>query len=317
MKDFPTIPQVAQKLAPNWKPDISCRSPFREDNKPSFSVYSSGTKWKDFGTGEGGDVVDFVAHALFKNGSSDFVDLRLAFAWLKGAQSCLSASEPRPNRVPKPLEPLSDLLLLMPSYYYRAAISESRKLPLSAIEEAVRQGLLWVRFDPVESQWCWVLTDHTRYCALERSMDAKPFQRGKATGNKSKTLSGSAANWPIGVTALERYDSALLTEGAPDCLAGWADTCPVICMSSASVYIHDLALPYFSKKEITIAHHNDKPGLVAAHRWAEQIKQAGGTVELMPPPAEHKDLNEWITNRPLDAPTAIPKLPYHSPATNG
>ena len=39
------------------------QSPFRQDSSPSFSIYANGTRWKDFGTDEGGSVVDFLAKA--------------------------------------------------------------------------------------------------------------------------------------------------------------------------------------------------------------------------------------------------------------
>jgi hypothetical protein len=36
------------------------RSPLRDDDRrPSFSIYATGTRWKDFGTGAGGDSFDF------------------------------------------------------------------------------------------------------------------------------------------------------------------------------------------------------------------------------------------------------------------
>ena len=46
------------------KPGRRCRSPFREDRNPSFSVYDGGRRWKDHATGEGGDAVDFLRRAL-------------------------------------------------------------------------------------------------------------------------------------------------------------------------------------------------------------------------------------------------------------
>ena len=46
------------------RPGRSCRSPFREDRNPSFSIYEEGRKWKDHPTGEGGDAVNFLARAL-------------------------------------------------------------------------------------------------------------------------------------------------------------------------------------------------------------------------------------------------------------
>ncbi|MFZ4776221.1 MAG: DUF3987 domain-containing protein, partial [Terrimicrobiaceae bacterium] len=49
------------------KPGKSCRSPFREDQNPSFSVYigkNGEERWKDFTTDEKGDAVDFLGKIL-------------------------------------------------------------------------------------------------------------------------------------------------------------------------------------------------------------------------------------------------------------
>ena len=44
-------------------PSRSCRSPFREDRNPRFSVSEDGQFWNDFGTGDHGDQIDFIAAA--------------------------------------------------------------------------------------------------------------------------------------------------------------------------------------------------------------------------------------------------------------
>jgi hypothetical protein len=58
-----SIPQLGRELFPNWQPARSCRSPFRDDRSPSFSVYCDGKLFMDFGTGDRGDVIDFYALA--------------------------------------------------------------------------------------------------------------------------------------------------------------------------------------------------------------------------------------------------------------
>src|SRR6266478_191314 len=63
IKDRFTIPMLGRELFPDWKPAKSCRSPFRDDRSPSFSVYNEGKLFMDFATGERGDVVDFYALA--------------------------------------------------------------------------------------------------------------------------------------------------------------------------------------------------------------------------------------------------------------
>lgn len=70
-----TIPEAKERLRiPTlWKilnlsgeppaRDGVCRSPFRDDSSPSFSIYANGTRFKDHGTGDGGDAITFYAMA--------------------------------------------------------------------------------------------------------------------------------------------------------------------------------------------------------------------------------------------------------------
>jgi hypothetical protein len=58
-----SIAEIGREFFPGWQPAKSCRSPFREDRSPSFSVYHDGTLFMDFATGERGDVIDFYGQA--------------------------------------------------------------------------------------------------------------------------------------------------------------------------------------------------------------------------------------------------------------
>jgi hypothetical protein len=63
IKDRVTIFALAAALFPDWNAR-SRLSPLRPDRKPgSFSVFDNGKRWKDFATGEGGSVVDFLCKA--------------------------------------------------------------------------------------------------------------------------------------------------------------------------------------------------------------------------------------------------------------
>lgn len=59
------IPELWRILKPGEKPPKKgvCRSPFRPDKHPSFSIFDHDRKWKDHATGDGGDAVDFIMHA--------------------------------------------------------------------------------------------------------------------------------------------------------------------------------------------------------------------------------------------------------------
>ena len=57
------IPELWRMLGLPGEAAKSCRSPFREDTNPSFSVFDDGRKFKDHATGESGDAIDFLARA--------------------------------------------------------------------------------------------------------------------------------------------------------------------------------------------------------------------------------------------------------------
>src|SRR4051794_6417922 len=55
----------------------SCRSPFRSDQSASWGVYKNNGvhRWKDFGTGEGGDQISLLAQYLHIDQYDNFVTL--------------------------------------------------------------------------------------------------------------------------------------------------------------------------------------------------------------------------------------------------
>ncbi len=70
-----TIPVQWRMFNLRGDPDSSCRSPFREDRSPSFSVSDDGCKWIDFATGERGDAIDFLAKIKGISGPEAFIEL--------------------------------------------------------------------------------------------------------------------------------------------------------------------------------------------------------------------------------------------------
>ena len=80
LKEVYRIHHAWEDLGLPGEPSESCRSPFRDDLNPSFSVFDAGRKWKDYGTDEGGDVFDFVQKA------TGFEDYN-ALLWIKEQQN--------------------------------------------------------------------------------------------------------------------------------------------------------------------------------------------------------------------------------------
>jgi DNA primase len=51
------------------------KSPFRDERNPSFSIFNEGQNWKDHGTGDGGDVVDFWMKATGKSKGDSIAEI--------------------------------------------------------------------------------------------------------------------------------------------------------------------------------------------------------------------------------------------------
>ena len=130
-----TIPDVWATLNLPGTPGKSCKSPFREDQRPSFSVYDEGRRFKDHATGEAGDVLDFVKLALQ-------CDTKAAVQWLRERDGD-SPTAPAPKPAPRPapggakakwpqLQPGSDAEF--------AALAALRSLPVEALQLAAARG---------------------------------------------------------------------------------------------------------------------------------------------------------------------------------
>lgn len=76
------------------------KSPFRAERNPSFSIFDGGRKWKDHGSGEGGDVINFWMKATGKSKGDSIEEL----AGLCGLAN--HANDPLPYRRLKSLGPV-------------------------------------------------------------------------------------------------------------------------------------------------------------------------------------------------------------------
>src|SRR5262249_13057532 len=76
-------------------------SPFRNDERPSFSIYDNGAKWKDHGTDDQGDAFDFYQHGTGKNAKEVFQE----FVILAGLGDRLRNNRKKavPGNDPRPL----------------------------------------------------------------------------------------------------------------------------------------------------------------------------------------------------------------------
>ena len=283
------------------KPSASCRSPFRQDDKPSFSVNADGTLWNDFATGEAGGAVDFLQRAS----GLPQKDACRKFIALAGGSSALTPHSARQQSKPadtKPKPVFPDFNAGTPAEIQRLA--SLRKIGREGIEFASERGLLW--FAMLKDLPAWIVTDSARVNAQARRLDGQQWEH---IGAKAGTLPGSWASWPVGIVEAQPFPAIAICEGGPDLLAafhfimceGRESNCAPVAMLGAYQRIHADALPLFTGKRIRIFGHADEAGRGAVERWSAQLASVGADVDAFSFAGLHqgdgkpvKDLNDSL-----------------------
>jgi hypothetical protein len=286
-----TIPVLWQMFNLRGKPAKSCRSPFRPDQNPSFSVSEDGLLFNDFATGQRGDNIDFLAEIRGSSKGEAFSEL----IQMAGE----SAEKVKESRVREPARQTNSKALLRPDLNALELCSDAdlerisalRSIPMEGLALALGRKLLFAYQDPCGAR-CWVLTDDARRNAIKRRFDGKPFidrdpKTGQPSQKKSKCWKAAQANWPIGIAQAGGFPAIALCEGGPDLLAAfylaWAGAVetPVapVCVVGAGCSIHEDALQLFRGKRVRIFGHVDQAGQKAVLKWAEQLRTVQAEVD--------------------------------------
>ena len=308
------IPDLWRILDLPGTPSKSCRCPWREDNKPSFSVSDDGMLWNDFTTGTGGDAVDFLRLAT---GLSEKEACR-KFIELAGGQP----SEPLPVTRRAAMPPQARELPVFPAMRSgtpeeTATLAALRNVSIEAVRVADGAGLL--RFGTWKGCPAWFITEPGGRNAQARRMDGHPWEE---IGAKAQTLPGCWASWPIGA-GLGDYQTILFCEGGPDMIAAihfgyihGGAAFGIVAMLGAGQKIHPEALPWFAGKRVRIYAHADEPGMKGARRWKEQLDSVGCRVDAvdcggyrMQDGRKSGDLNDLTLIHPDDAGEIADLLP--------
>ncbi|MDB4143720.1 CHC2 zinc finger domain-containing protein [Akkermansiaceae bacterium] len=284
------IPDAWKDLGYEYIPSKSCRCPWREDRKPSFSVFDDGRRFKDFSTDELGDVFGFVMLAL----GFSFKD---AVAWIEERTGVTQQSPFGPSQIhQRPSPPKIKRELKLPALDHGddqeiEALAKSRGIQPYAIKIALEIGTL--RFAKVCGYRSWLLLDDSGKLAEARRVDGKPFDAiGKLPARKAHTLAGSSKAWPLGLILKngppEPGRAILLVEGGPDYLAafdflirGKRQGFQPVAMLGKSNSFPDDALAIMSGRRVRIYPHHDPGGggMDAAKGWFSQLTRAGCTVD--------------------------------------
>lgn len=327
LKERLLIPEVWQKLGLQGQPAATCRSPFREDKNPSFSISKDGKRWKDYGTGQNGDVIDFIAMARqISTGEALKVFLELAGVPVPVKGRSPQSGSPRGTSFKEkatallpPQEPPKPEGLCVPlqngTEADRRLVAESRRITPEAVSLAL--ALRTLTFSIVQGYRCWLIVDAEERCVEARRLDGMPFTSCGTLGRrKAHTLRGSRKDWPLGAAVLRRipqFRTLLLVEGGPDYLAAlhfanelerW-DVLPVAMLGRGTgARIDPGALELMRGRRVRIYPHADADGggVKSARLWAAQLDGVGCVVDIYEFTGLHrtdgtpiKDLNDCTT----------------------
>ena len=230
-----------------------CRSPFREDSHPSFSIFDEGRAFKDFGFEEHrGDVVCFVE--LAENCDTKTAIKRV----IEFAGGDADAPPPSaPPASPPPSSPAEkdrggDGKIVLPALSAGTDRDFETILKVrgwenesdAGLRELERRGLL--RFCTHQGDRYWFVMDGELKNAQMRLVNGRTisvWDKDLQDYNhiKAKTWPGSRAGWLLGQVPASSFNVCLWCEGGPDFLAaaitaekhGVLDRCGLVCQTGA------------------------------------------------------------------------------------
>lgn len=257
------------------------------DRNPSFNLHKD--RYKCFGCGAQGDAVDLLAEVLG-------LDLPEAVREYKRRAGLIEEAPPVAIR-PKEGVAKARPELREGTVEELEALGRLRGLSPHGLALALAQGMGVLRF----GKWCggkpcWAVTDE-RACGAEAGrMNGIVFPAFGDLPERKRHFAKFAEpgkNWPVGL--LPRHSNPalfrrlLLVEGSPDLLAayhfaveqGAMEWLPVA-MLGRSCRIAPEALTFMAGRRVRIVPHldPDEGGKKAAERWADQLMQAGATVDI-------------------------------------
>jgi hypothetical protein len=304
-RDKYTVPDAWLMLRLSGEPKSTCRSPFREDKSPSFSIHSDGKAWTDHATGDGGDVIEFIRHAI----AGDHREVR---TWLMErigidyldhgpVRQCT-----RPPITQKPSKAIAwPAEILEGTEATWEAFAKHRGVTYPATWSAVKAGIL--RFTIIDGVKCYIITDDVGRAAEIRRMDGKPFGTAKAY-----PLAGVDKRWMPGAAMLRTAPpetSVLVMEGATDLLTaidlysryrrkagGRQSWQPITLLGAGCKVIDDVCADWIRGRHVRLVPDADDAGDRMRDHWTELFRNLGCPVDhvILPRGTDLTDNRETI-----------------------
>lgn len=280
--------------------------PFHSEKTASCYVTPDTGRFKCFGCGAAGTVIDY--HAL-KRGISSAESIKELAARLGDSPAESPTARHVTVRPPaqqlegaRALPRLPDLKRGTPAEL--RALAAVRVVSVESVQLASERGFIYFceLADGPEMASAWVLTDGTRRNAQARRLDgarwqyqwnddakdwllAEPDRRKKVRG-----FTGNQASWPLGIEEAQAFASIAIVEGV-DLLAAFhflhaesrEDHVAPVAILGASNRIPADALNLFAGKRIRIFAHSDAnyAGMRAAAQWQKQLESPAAHIDAV------------------------------------
>lgn len=283
---IPSIAATVMKLKRVGGEYIGC-CPFHDDRRPSLTVYDQGRKFKCFGCGAQGDVIDFVQR-LHNVGTREAAEMLGARA-LPRVTIAMPAAQPREDRreeviaIARASVPATDTL---GEVYLR-----SRGLVLP-IPETVRYAELpYGRTGPPHPTLVTLITSTAGALVAIQRTYLNSAGTGKASVSKPKLSLGSVRGGAIRLAPCA--DQLIIAEGLEDALTLQQELGRPAWVSVGTSNLVSMELPA-SVTSVTIGADADAAGEQAARSAAERFASQGRQVRIIRPRAPFKDFNEQL-----------------------
>ena len=241
------------------------RSPIREDRNPSFSFHngkSGWVRWKDFGTGESGDLIQLVAkgRGILRPEAAKLIDQEMHLnLWNKPRPRTNRESNFKPRtKTNRDLESIQKQVGLAGDYEW---LWDESMLEVGTLFLRSKNGKQFAKE-------VWGLIDHPARIGRVRGLQ-QPFSRQ----TKSLSLSGWK-NGLCGVSFIDGNQEVFVAEGEKDYLAIDATGIYGSGVFATSASLSPTHFQALKDKDVVVFAQADEPGVTGVQKWVTHLPES-------------------------------------------
>ena len=240
------------------------RSPFRSDQNPSFSFYngkSGWVRWKDFGTGESGDLIQLVAkgRGITRPEAAKLIDQEMHLnLWTEPRPKTNRESNFKPRtKTNRDLESIQKQVGLAGDYEW---LWDESMLEVGTLFLRSKNGKQFAKE-------VWGLIDHPARIGRVRGLH-EPFSRQ----TKSLSLSG----WKNGLCGISfiHGDKVFVAEGEKDYLAIAATGIYASGVFAPTASLSPTHFQALKDKDVVVFAQADESGVTGVQKWVTHLPES-------------------------------------------